>query len=126
MAWVMLHGFKKGVSMIERWVKIQIIAPKASNVESCIIIIGDEQKTSRQQSVSLKSNLILNNLIFLSESHFRFMTFIGFIPFLLTLSRYKKIENFTKFFMAELVANRNFSLVKMVTNQIFLPLSRHL
>jgi hypothetical protein len=57
MAWVMLHGFKEGVSMIERWVKIQIIAPKASNVESCTIIV-DEQKTSRQRPVSLKSNLI--------------------------------------------------------------------
>ncbi len=61
MAWVMLHGFKggvgAGVSMIERWVKIQIIAPKASNVESYIIIPGDELKTYHR-SVSLKSNLI--------------------------------------------------------------------
>jgi hypothetical protein len=57
MAWVMLHGFKEGVSMIERWVKIQIIAPQASNVESCTIIV-DEQKTSRQRPGSLKSNLV--------------------------------------------------------------------
>jgi hypothetical protein len=57
MAWVMLHGFKEGVSMIERRVKIQIIAPKASNVQSCIII-ADEQKTSHERPGSQKSNLI--------------------------------------------------------------------
>jgi hypothetical protein len=61
MAWVMLHGFKKGVAgggkNDREMGKDQIIAPKASNVESYIIITGDEQKTS-YQSVSLKSNLI--------------------------------------------------------------------
>ncbi len=83
--------------MIERWVKIQIIAPKASNVESCLIIIGDEQKTSHRPG-SLKSNLFSNNSIFLVGIPFPFFGFHWFysIPCRLTLSRYTKNLKFRK------------------------------